>query len=484
MIESRIRFAVALATVVVMGGCAGTNSESTGGTGAAGGTGGITGTGGISGMGGAAGMGGASGMGGAAGEGGTGGVIPAREWGTAVLIEASDEDAAVPQVAFDPTGNAIAVWAQSDGSNGRIWASWYVPNQGWGTAEFVSPAMSTSGVPKVGVDSSGNAIAVWRQNAPTLFGAWANRYMPGTGWGTAEAIGAVDTSTGDFAIEVAVEPDGDAMSVWHQRDGMRADIWANRYASGGAWGTAELLESENGGTAKNPQVAVDANGNAIAVWQQNDGLVNFAAANRYTPGGGWGTAQSIDNAPGGSSSPQVASDPAGNAMALWSGAGIRANRYAVSGGWGTAEDIRGALGGPQGDQDVAVSPDGNAIAIWRQFDSTLTNVWANRYLPGSGWGTAELIETNDSGHVQHLQVAVDQNGNAVAVWEQSDGTRDSIWANRYTVGLGWGMAELIETEDLGDAERPQIAVDPDGNAIAVWYQDDGTHINVWANRLE
>jgi hypothetical protein len=480
MIESRIRFAVALATVVVMGGCAGTNSESTGGTGAAGGTGGITGTGGISGMGGAAGMGGASGMGGAAGEGGTGGVIPAREWGTAVLIEASDEDAAVPQVAFDPTGNAIAVWAQSDGSNGRIWASWYVPNQGWGTAEFVSPAMSTSGVPKVGVDSSGNAIAVWRQNAPTLFGAWANRYMPGTGWGTAEAIGAVDTSTGDFAIEVAVEPDGDAMSVWHQRDGMRADIWANRYASGGAWGTAELLESENGGTAKNPQVAVDANGNAIAVWQQNDGLVNFIAANRYTPGDGWGTAQSIDDTPGPSGSAQVASDPAGNAMAVWVAPGIRANRYATSGGWGTAEDIRSSVTGSLRDPEVAMGADGSAIAVWLQQG----NIWANRYVPGSGWGIAELIETNDAGSALPPEVAVDPNGNAVAVWHQSDGTRTNIWANQYVADLGWATAELIETEDLGDAERPQIAIDPDGNAIAVWYQDDGTHINVWANRLE
>jgi hypothetical protein len=86
--------------------------------------------------------------------------------------------------------------------------------------------------------------------------------------------------------------------------------------------------------------------------------------------------------------------------------------------------------------------------------------------------------------VQHLQVAVDPSGNAVAVWKQSDGALDNIWANRYTVGFGWGMAELIETEDLGDAERPQIALDPEGNAIAVWYQDDGTHINVWANRLQ
>ncbi len=333
MIESRTRFAVVIATVVVMVGCGGTSSESTGGTAAAGGTGGIAGTGGASGMGGTAGMGGASGMGGAAGEGGTGGVIPMRQWGTAILIEAGNEDASGPQVAFDTSGNAVAVWFQSDGTNGRIWASWYVPTQGWATPELISPAMVTSAVPRVGADSSGNAIAVWRQQTG-LFGAWANRYTQGTGWGTAEDIGAIDTAAGDFAIEVAVNPDGDAMSVWHQGDGVRKNIWANRFTSVG------------------------------------------------------------------------------------------------------------------------------------------------------GWQTAELIESDDAGGVQWPRVAIDPNGDAVAVWEQSDGTRTNIWANQYVAGLGWATAKRIETEDLGDASRAQVAVDPDGNAIAVWYQHDGTRFNVWANRLE
>jgi hypothetical protein len=412
-------------------------------------------------------------------------VVPTREWGTAIIIETTDEDASGPHVAADPGGSAIAVWFQKEGVIGRIGASWYVPGQGWETPEVISPAGATSGVPKVGVDSSGNAIAVWRQKHTTMniFGAWANRYT-GTSWGTAESIGAVGSSFGDFIIEVAVEPDGDAMSVWHQRDGDRADVWANRYASGGPWGTATLIETENGGTARNPEVAVDANGNAIAVWAQNDGMDNFAAANRYPAGGAWGTAQSIDNAPGVSSDVGVASDPAGNAIAVWTGVGLRANRYAIVGGWGTDVDLRSDLTGGIATPDVAVGQDGSAVAVWVQSDGALNNIWANRYVPGNDWGTAKLIETGDTGHANWPNVAVDADGDAVAVWHQSDGTRTNIWANQYVAGQGWAKAELIESEDLGDAQRPRIAVDPDGNAIAVWYQDDGMRLNVWANRLE
>lgn len=501
MFESRVGFAVVIATVALMG-CGSTETGGTagsgGGSGTGGGTGGVSGTGGAAGSGGSAGMGGgaggggasgtggaageggASGAGGAAGEGGVGGVVPTRSWGTAVIIDTTDEDSAGPDVAADPSGGAVAVWFQREGSVQRIRANWYVPGQGWQTADVISPAGANSVVPKVGVDSSGNAIAVWRQHHPTmiLIGPWANRYTPGMGWETAEAIGAVGATIADLVVAVAVEPDGDAMSVWHQRDGDRADVWANRYASGTSWGTAGLVETENGGTARNPDVAMDANGNAIAVWFQNDGVDNFPATNRYPSGGNWGTAQRLDDF---GTDPRVASDAAGNAIAVWSG-GL-ANRYTSGDGWGTPEDLR-AVSEAGSATNVAMSPDGQAIAVWRQLDGSRTDLWANRYVPGNGWSTAELIETDDAGGVAWPDVALDPSGNAVAVWEQSDGTRLNIWANQYVADQGWAAAELIETEDLGDARHPRVAVDPDGNAIAVWYQNDGTRLNVWANRLE
>jgi len=41
---------------------------------------------------------------------------------------------------------------------------------------------------------------------------------------------------------------------------------------------------------------------------------------------------------------------------------------------------------------------------------------------------------------------------------------------------------LFETDDAGGAFSPQIAIDTNGNAIAVWYQSDGARNNIWANR--
>ena len=98
------------------------------------------------------------------------------------------------------------------------------------------------------------------------------------------------------------------------------------------------------------------------------------------------------------------------------------------------------------------------------------------------WGTAVKIETA-AGSALNPRIAFDGSGNAIAVWVQNDGTRDNIWANRFN-GTSWGTAELIETDNAGEAYSTQIAFDSSGNAIAVWQQNDGTRNNIWANRFE
>jgi len=86
---------------------------------------------------------------------------------------------------------------------------------------------------------------------------------------------------------------------------------------------------------------------------------------------------------------------------------------------------------------------------------------------------------------------MDSNGNALSVWKQSDGTRYNIWSNRYTAGFGWGLAELIETNDDGEAipfiggtHSPKISINKTGHAIGIWTHYDGTQYNIWANEFK
>ena len=218
----------------------------------------------------------------------------------------------------------------------------------------------------------------------------------------------------------------------------RYRVAASRY-SAGIWSGVQLIDNGSGDAAI-PKIAVDVHGNAIAVRDQYDGVAtNDIIANRYVAGlgGGWGTAAPIETGVG------AAFDPA-----------------------------------------IAVDANGNAIVVWEQSDGTTDNIVANRYSAGA-WGTAQLIENDNAGHALFPQVTVDAMGNAIAVWEQFDGTTWNIVANRYSAGT-WGTAQLVETRNAGDAHSPQVAVDASGNAIAVWYQDSdpnpsNDNNDIWAN---
>lgn len=41
---------------------------------------------------------------------------------------------------------------------------------------------------------------------------------------------------------------------------------------------------------------------------------------------------------------------------------------------------------------------------------------------------------------------------------------------------------LKKTGMIQEEIAKEIGVDPNGNAVAVWYQYDGTRNNIWANR--
>ena len=400
-------------------------------------------------------------------------------WGTAVLIETENAgDAKAPQVAFDGEGNATAVWLQSDGTRDNVWANRFVVGSGWGTPQLIENDNAGAAVdPQVGVDDAGNAIAVWSQSDGTRDNLMSNRFVPGTGWGTAQVI-ETDNTGPAIKPQVSVDAAGNAVAVWLQWDSSDYNVLTNRFVPGTGWGTAERIDSESR-SGYTPDVAVDEAGNAIVVWAQADGTRNNIWANRYSPAFGWGTAQLLETDNSTANGPRVVVDAAGNAIAVWAqGGDVWTNRFMPGNGWGIAAaiDTYDAIASPEIDGDA----NGNVIAIWSPFEGTTYSIRAKVYVPEIGWATAELLETDDAGPALSPNVALDAMGNAVAIWQQSDGTRTDVWAARFVVGVGWGIPELVEI-GAGPGSYAAVAVDAAGAAAAVWAQSDGTRTNVWAN---
>jgi hypothetical protein len=106
---------------------------------------------------------------------------------------------------------------------------------------------------------------------------------------------------------------------------------------------------------------------------------------------------------------------------------------------------------------ISTDNNGNAVAVWQvvTYDSAYhSSIYAN-HLSAGVWGTAQKINTG-SGFADLPQVSMDNNGNAIAVWQQIDSSgHNRIYANRYSAGA-WGMSKLLDTA-TGEAASPQIA---------------------------
>jgi hypothetical protein len=417
-------------------------------------------------------------------------------WGVPELIEADNTgNARDPQIAFDPAGNALAVWAQWDGTRNDIWSNRYTAGSGWGALpELIGTGdFGNESSPQIAMDANGNALAVWAKDDAVCCRIFANRYTQGSGWGMpGEIPGMVGSAS---TPQIAIDANGNGIAVWAAGT-MPSSIYSSRYTPGMGWDImAELIKKDlMGGNASSPQIAINTNGDALAVWEQDDSMRDDIWSNRYSLGTGWGTEELIetDNA-GDASRPQIAIDVSGNALAVWhqwdgTRNNVWSNRYTAGMGWGMAELIETENVDNTGDAQIAIDADGNALVVFAQGNGTRIDICSNRYTAGMGWGMAELIETDNAdsvGDPGRPQIAIDANGNALAVWIQWGGTRNNIWSNRYTAGLGWGMAELIETENADAfAQEPQIAIDANGNALAIWTQDDGMVTNINANRLQ
>lgn len=246
------------------------------------------------------------------------------------------------------------------------------------------------------------------------------------------------------------------------------------------WGIPQLVDTSRH-PANYPTVAVNSAGNAVAVWRQDFSLTSRFPheiwASYYTTSTGWGEPELLESIQVDAQLPQVVMDEAGNAIAIWEAAGttqdIWTNRYTPAGGWGGAElletedDVYAMLGSD--DNSIAMAPDGNAVVVWSQWDNELPplmlagyKAMARRYIPGVGWAAPEVL--SDTWSSTALQVGWDGSGNAMALWELR-----GIRSKRYTPGGGWSTSlTLVSDFDVGHSAR--LAVDPAGNAVAVWMQ--------------
>jgi hypothetical protein len=404
-------------------------------------------------------------------------------WGTNTLIDPNFYPFQFsPDIAVDANGSAYAVWTERHTGNDIYFAYLEAGSPTWSVGVRVNDDSGTvqQGAPAIAVDADGNAHAVWidyRNGNPDIY--HAIRLASGEWSANNRVDDDVCGGTSQNVASIAVDPAGNAYAVWNDMRNGNYDIYFAYRPAGGDWGANVRVNNDTGAAWQwAPDVAVDTSGNAYAVWEDErngNGDVYFA----YRPAGGNWSANIRVNDGGGAAqgSQAIAVDADGNAYAVWgdarNGNGDIYFAYRPAGGdWGANVQVSEDPGAVQQDEpDVAVDASGNACAVWQHDINGIADIYSACRPAGGNWGTSVKVNDDTGDAWQEIPaIALDASGDAYAVWgDDRNGNYDIYFAYR-PAGGDWG-ANVQVSEDPGAVQQggPDIAVDPSGNAYAIWH---------------
>jgi hypothetical protein len=168
------------------------------------------------------------------------------------------------------------------------------------------------------------------------------------------------------------------------------------------------------------------------------------------------------------STPAVAADPTGLATAAWLADPptgppvIRIAERPLAGDWTPGptlspgdDDLRGPL--------LEAAPDGGRVIAWRIGD----RLWAATRAPGGGWTPAVAV-TPPGYTALYFGVGAGRGGRAAVIWGGSSAGTTGSHVSLFTPGVGWSSPTRLSTAPLAFAPGGDVAFDDRGNVVALW----------------
>jgi hypothetical protein len=289
--------------------------------------------------------------------------------------------------------------------------------------------------------------------------------------------------------EIAMDDAGEAVVVWEVfvDVGDRVIQSATR-APGGAW-SAPIGLTARGEESEGPGIVMSDAGEAIVSWDTVFGrhlsrdIIKTASR---PPGGPWSAPIELAETRAFEIFDQeIAISPTGEAIAIWErvterpgpeSALIQSASRPVGGTWSAPTDIT-ARGSPTLDIPViAIGPSGEAVAVWThsvgQMHSSSHHVLIQSasHAPGGVWSAPVNIFRAHVFELPNPTIAIDAAGDAVAVWQDEQAAIQS--ASRSPLGA-WSAATTLYRERGNQTLFPEIATTPGGEAVAVWETPAG-----------
>lgn len=286
--------------------------------------------------------------------------------------------------------------------------------------------------------------------------------------------------------------------AWQEYAAGQPSVWAARTGSDDVLSEPVELRATDALYARLEAAAFRSDGTGLVAWSDNPTSTGYRTRLFVTPFDGTAAGESTLLArETGIEDMRVAVEPDGGAWVVWqetlpTGDTIVAEHRSPEGfeqaevlGSGRVRNPRVAVGG------------GRAIFLFAEFspDERVTRLRARTFDGRSGWGTIETLDaigdraaTTDYSDVTYPQLAMDERGNALALWKTSVsyvsgmlgastsyGHRAELRVQRYDALEGWApnhvrLGSVAETGEDRLPNDPCVAFDAYGNALVVWSE--------------
>jgi hypothetical protein len=409
-------------------------------------------------------------------------------WLPPVDLSEAGEHTGAPQVVLDAKGNATAVWETWNGEDTVVESAYRPAGQSWQSPVDISEQEGApfagghdAQYPHIAVDADGDITVVWERSTGSGETVIQAAYHPAGGsWQSPVNISEAGVTESADEPWIAVDSRGDATAVWKRYGTIQS---AYRPADG-SW-QVPVDVSESGTEALTPKAAVDAEGDATAVWMIHEAH-NLVARTAYRPAGeSWRAPTRLSAEGEEGADPQIALDAHGDALAVWGRSVgydtiVRGSYRPAGGDWQEPTDISSEAEDAQS-MELALDAQGDAVVAWAGSTNTVGGYDRAEaaYRPAGGdWGkSADLSE--DGGNAFPTDVAFDQMGNAVVVWERSNGADNIVQAAYRPSGGDWQEPTSLSEEGRKSFD-PVVVLDAEGEASAahgdatvVWTSGQG-----------
>lgn len=383
------------------------------------------------------------------------------------LVMASPNFDSFPMVAIHSAGEAAVLW---EGGKSQIQAASYQTGV-WSSSTSISDPNSFYA--DIALNDSQHILAVWQTYQGSSFQIEAIATTLGNGWATPILL--PDQAGSNIYPKIAIDQNGDGVAVWQSLASGKTSVFASSF-TGGNWSSPQQV-SPSSNLLVGPRVAVNkATGEAIAIWKQLNNLTTQIQTAFLPLGESWSSPEALSVETTNASNAQVVFSSSGEAISAWHQDSsdkqtieIQARVRSSEGVWGdpwVRSDTEKQFLLPRLDMNDS----GDAVMVWLVKEAEGQSIETASYHPSNKqWGEVTSLTTAQV-ELGAPQVSINTSGEAIAVWTtKNEQGKSTVQAAFLSAEGSWSEVQSISS-GLQDSVRPSAGIDATGDAIVAWQE--------------